>query len=129
KAQLLELSRWSKWHEYDKATNNLSLPHFTMGAAIAYDELFDVLSSEERTMVREAIVNLGMRPMSHWHKSEFDHNINVLMNAGMLMGYLAVGDEEPHLAKYYRAPISVLQWYLNERATSTVTEGHAYTSY
>ena len=129
RAQLLELARWSKWHEYDKATNNLSLPHFTMGAAIAYDELFDQLSDEERALVRDAILNLGMRPMTLWLESTFDHNINVLMNAGMLMGFLAIGDEEPHLSKYYHAPLGVLQWYLNERATSAITEGHTYTSY
>lgn len=129
KNQLLELSRWAKWHEYDTANNNLSLPHFTLGAAVAYDELFDVLSEQERASVRNAILNLGMRPMTLWHESTYDHNINVLMNCGMLMGFLAIGDEERHLGKYYHAPLGVLKWYLNERATSTVTEGHTYTSY
>jgi hypothetical protein len=59
---LLGICEWDKWHEYDKATNNLSLPHFTIAASIGYDELYDVLTDDERQQVRLAILHLGLHP-------------------------------------------------------------------
>jgi hypothetical protein len=126
---LLGIAGWQKWHEYDKATNNLSLPHFTIAASVAYDELFDVLSEEERRQVRSAIVRLGLRPMSYWFDRYLDHNISVLMNAAMLFGYLAIGDEEPFLEKYLDHSVKQLAWYVRQREESMTTEPHVYTSY
>lgn len=126
---LLALANWQKWHEYDKATNNLSLPHFTMGAAIAYDELHDRLSPDEQATVQEAILELGLRPMSYWFHDRLDHNIVVLMNAGMLLGALAIGDDTPYLDKYVTEPLDALRWYLTQREESGTTEGLVYTSY
>jgi len=126
---LLGISGWDKWHEYDKATNNLSLPHFTLAASIGYDELYDVLTPEEREQVRRAIVHLGLRPMSYWFDRYLDHNIMVLMQAGILFACLAIGDEEPFLEKYLDQSIEKLGWYVQQREESTTTEGLVYTSY
>lgn len=126
---LLALAGWGKWHEYDKATNNLSLPHITTGVAIAYDELHDLLSDEERARVRSALLNLGLRPMSYWFNLELDHNIIVLMNAGMVIGSLAIGDEIPYIGKFISIPLAGLRWYVDQRERSTTTEGLVYTSY
>jgi hypothetical protein len=126
---LLALAGWRKWHEYDKATNNLSLPHFTVAAAIAYDELWALLTPEERAMVRESIVENGLRPMSHMFGLRRDHNIPTLLNIGMVVGYLAIGDELPHLAKFFNTPFADLQWYLEQRSAGETTEGLLYTAY
>lgn len=129
KEYLLALAGWDKWHEYDKATNNLSLPHFTIGAAVTYDEIEHLLSDEERAQVRAAILDLGLRPMSYWFGRRLDHNITVLMNVGMVVGYLAIGDELPYLDKYFVTPLADLRWYLAQREEGTTTEGLLYTSY
>ena len=129
KEYLLALAGWSKWHEYDKATNNLSLPHFTIAAAIAYDELWALLTPEERATVRASILQLGLRPMSYWFERPLDHNITTLMNAGMVVGYLAIGDELPHLGKFFTRPFANLQWYLAQRDAGETTEGLLYTAY
>lgn len=126
---LLALIHWAKWQEYDKPTNNLSLPHFTMGAAIAYDELHDQLAEAERAEVRQAILRLGLRPMSSWLDQRLDHNIAVLMNAGMMLGALAIADEIPFAAKYYDRSRDGLAWYIGQREESAATEGLVYLSY
>lgn len=129
KELLLAISGWDKWHEYDKATNNLSLPHLTTGAAIAYDELYGCLTEDERAKVRAAILDLGLRPMSYWFNRNLDHNITGLNNAGMVMGALAIGGGMPFTGKYLSMPLRGLRWYVQQRETSTTTEGLLYTSY
>lgn len=129
RTQLLSLCAWQKWHEYDIATNNLSLPHITNGVATAYDELFDILSEEERTMVEHALVRLGIRPMTFWYQSRYDHNINVLMNSGTLIGFLAIADRVPGLDMHFHGAKESLLWYLDQRLTSRESEGHTYVCY
>ncbi len=126
---LLALAGWRKWHEYDKATNNLSLPHFTIGAAIVYDELWHLLDEGERATAREALLTRGLRPMSHMFRRKLDHNIATLLNIGMVVGYLAAGDELPHAGKFFNIPLDDLEWYLARREEGTTTEGLLYTSY
>lgn len=126
---LLAISGWRTWAEYDKPTNNLSLPHFTMGAAIAYDEIYSILTEPERQQVRHAISTRGLHPMGYWRDRQLDHNITVLMNAGMVVGCLAIGDELPHTQRFLAPALVALRWYLEQRETSTITEGLVYISY
>lgn len=129
KASLLALVRWPKWHEYDKPTNNLSLPHFTLGAAIAYDELWSLLTSDERATIVAGIVELGLRPMSYAFGARRDHNGPVLFDSALVVGFLAVGDEWPQLEKYFHTPLANLRWYLAQRDLGETTEGLLYTAY
>lgn len=129
KEYLLAIADWRKWHEYDKATNNLSLPHLTIGAAVTYDEVWRLLTDDERAAARAGIVNLGLRPMSHMFHLRRDHNIPTLLNLGMVVGYLAIGDELPHLDKFFAIPFADLRWYLERREEGATTEGLLYTGY
>ena len=126
---LLAICGWRTWAEYDKPTNNLSLPHFTMGAAIAYDELYSILPETERERIRCAILAKGLHPMGYWRDGRLDHNITVLMNAGMIVGALAIADETPQAARFIAPALAGLHFYLEQRESSSTTEGLVYLSY
>lgn len=129
KSILLAICGWRTWAEYDKPTNNLSLPHFTIGAAVAYDELYSILTNAERGQIRYAILAKGLHPMGYWLDGRLDHNITVLMNAGMIMGALAIADETPQAARFVSPALAGLHFYLEQRESSTTTEGLVYLSY
>lgn len=93
---------WNPSHFLDTA-------EMTHAFAIGYDWLYPTLSESERKTVREAIVGKGLRrgeeayrggdfPWKWWTK--VDHNWNQVCNGGLMLGALAVGDEEPELAKF-----------------------------
>ncbi|MEN6358045.1 MAG: heparinase II/III family protein [Armatimonadota bacterium] len=85
-------------------------PHFldvaemTAAMAFGYDWLYDAMTPEDRALIRTAIVKKGLDPAlalyrtnEWWTKSPF--NWNNVCNGGMILGALAVADEEPSLAK------------------------------
>jgi hypothetical protein len=72
-------------------------------AAIGYDWLYRFLSSHDRAVVRNAIVekglNAGLKVYASggwWTKSPF--NWNQVCNGGLTAGALAVADKEPTIA-------------------------------
>lgn len=81
----------------------LDTAEMTHAMAIAYDWLYDTWTDAQRKTIREAIVNLGLKPgLDVYRKDNWwvraTHNWNQVCNGGMTMGALAVGDEEPELA-------------------------------
>jgi hypothetical protein len=81
----------------------LDTAEMTHALAIAYDWLYDDWSESQRATIREAIVEMGLKPglevyrkQSWWAKST--HNWNQVCNGGMTAGALAIGDELPELA-------------------------------
>ena len=91
---------WNPSHFLDTA-------EMTYAVAIAYDWLFDQWSDAQKRMMREAIVEKGLKPgmqtyrgergMKSWHKNL--NNWNQVCNGGLSIGALAVADEEPDLAR------------------------------
>jgi len=86
---------WNPSHFLDTA-------EMTHAFAIAYDWLFDQLSPEQRTWIRRAIIDKGLRqalPLYEqqrgWVVNRF--NWNQVCNGGMGLGALAIADEEPEL--------------------------------
>lgn len=84
-------------------------PHFldtaemTNALGIGYDWLFDYLSAEDRATIRKAIVEKGLKPGLkdyaegvRWTVRE--NNWNQVCNGGLMVGALAVADEEPDVA-------------------------------
>ncbi|MFQ6041418.1 MAG: DUF4962 domain-containing protein, partial [Candidatus Poribacteria bacterium] len=88
---------WNPRHFLDTA-------EMTHAFAIGYDWLYSSLSDMEREMVRQAIIEKGLRPAlkvyegkGWWAKSY--HNWNQVCNGGIGIGALAIADEEPELAR------------------------------
>jgi len=94
------------------AFKNWNPPHFldtaemTQAFALGYDWLYDVWSAEQRKVLREAIVRLGLEPGLACHEGrgksnwwpKCSHNWNQVCNGGLVTGALAIADEEPELA-------------------------------
>ena len=85
-------------------------PHFldtaemTAAMAVGYDWLHDVMDPKDRQTFREAILRLGMQPgFAVFQKNNWwvtgNNNWNQVCNGGLLLGALAIADEEPQQAQ------------------------------
>jgi hypothetical protein len=108
----------------------------TNALAVGYDWCFDALSADERRTVRTAIVEKGLKPglkvydsKNGWHKRT--NNWNQVCNGGMVVGALAVAEDEPDLARtiltHARASLPIA---MNEFAPDGgIIEGPGYWGY
>jgi hypothetical protein len=88
---------WNPRHFLDTA-------EMTTALALGYDWLYDQLSDSERRQVRAAIVSKGLEPGLAVYKrggwwTRAVNNWNQVCNGGMVLGALAIADEEPELAR------------------------------
>lgn len=94
---------WNPSHFLDTA-------EMTHAFAIAYDWMHASLGPEDRSMIRTAVVEKGLRPgIEAGYRRPPDgkpgwwaiahHNWNQGCNGGMVLGALAIADEEPELAR------------------------------
>ena len=98
---------WNPKHFLDTA-------EMTAAFGIAYDWLYDAWSDERRTAIRQAIRTMGLAPgedvyaradregvkdakVGGW--ARLNHNWNQVCNGGLLLGALAIADEEPAVAR------------------------------
>ncbi len=82
----------------------LDTAEMTTALAIGYDWLYDVISPEDRKTIREAIVRLGLQPGVNCYKKggwwvRGHSNWNQVCNGGMILGALAVAEDEKELAE------------------------------
>ncbi|MEF3306437.1 CBM96 family carbohydrate-binding protein [Paenibacillus sp. GYB003] len=82
---------WNPRHFLDTA-------EMTHAFAIGYDWLYDYWTAERKTFLREAIVNKGFVPaLAGYNRPDFwvntTNNWNFVVNGGIGMGALALGDE------------------------------------
>ncbi len=84
---------WNPRHFLDTA-------EMTHAFAIGYDWLYSSLSTEEREMIRKAIIDKGLKPALKVYKkggwwTKARHNWNQVCNGGIGIGALAIADDEP----------------------------------
>lgn len=107
------------WKELEAAANFpdwnpthfLDVAEMTHAFALGYDWLYDALTPEQRAVVRGAIVQKGLMQGirvyrglkegadSRWFWTTAKINWNLVVNGGLGMGALAVGDEAPQVAE------------------------------
>lgn len=98
-----EFPDWNPSHFLDTA-------EMTHAFAIGYDWLYHYWSAERREVLRDAIVTLGLNPGLQAYRGDNSggvavwwvdrtSNWNIVCNAGLGMGALAIGDEVPELAE------------------------------
>lgn len=97
KEELDAISAFSDWNP----SHFLDVAEMTIAAAIGYDWLYEELSPQERAKIREAILTKGLEPSldsryNWWLKAT--HNWNQVCNTGMLIGALAIYEENVPLA-------------------------------
>jgi hypothetical protein len=97
---MLDYPDWNPAHVLDPA-------EMTVAAAFAYDWVYDAWTPEQRKLLREAIVNRGVKPILAIHETRSGPskgfvttaaNWNSVGNGGLLSGALAVAEDEPALA-------------------------------
>ena len=113
-----------------KPSHFLDTAEMTAAFAIAYDWLFAAWSPERRALLRQAIREKGLNAgldvyaradrdgvkdarVGGW--ARLNHNWNQVCNGGMLLGALAIADEEPEVARsVVRAALTSLPYALVE---------------
>ena len=98
--ELEAASRFPDWNP----RHFLDTAEMTHAFAVGYDWLYDRWMDEQRRLLREAIVELGLKPgmrnyregKAHWIRGK--NNWNQVCNGGLSMGALAIADEMPDLA-------------------------------
>ena len=128
--ELLAVSAFSDWNP----SHFLDVAEMTMAVAIGYDWLYGELSQETREILRNAIVEKGLKPSlmpsnSGWVKAT--HNWNQVCNAGMTYGALAVYEDQPDLASgiIERSKNSILLAMNDYEPDGAYPEGYSYWGY
>jgi Heparinase II/III-like protein/Domain of unknown function (DUF4962) len=96
--EMLAISGFSDWNP----SHFLDVAEMTMALAIGYDWLYDNLSANSKSIIKEAILKKGLEPSlesknNSWLRAE--HNWNQVCNAGMTYGAMAIYEDQPELAK------------------------------
>ncbi len=128
--ELLAVSSFSDWNP----SHFLDVAEMTMAVSIGYDWLYKGLNPDSRNIIKEAIIEKGLKPSldskyNSWLK--VSHNWNQVCNAGMTYGALAIYEDQPELAVSIinRAIGSIklpMEDYLPDGAYS---EGYGYWGY
>lgn len=95
---LLEICAFQDWNP----SHFLDAAEMTMAAAIGYDWLYDELSSSSRKIIKNAIVEKGLKPSLIKMPNSWllrTNNWNQVCNAGMTFGAIAVFEDEENLAR------------------------------
>ena len=100
-AELLSAAAFPDWNR----KHFLDLAEMTTAFALGYDWLYDALTEDERAVIRAAIVEKGLREgglaaydVGAWWINAFPNNWTQVGNGGMILGALAVAEDEPALA-------------------------------
>jgi hypothetical protein len=123
---------WNPKHFLDTA-------EMTHAFAIGYDWLYDYWTPEQRTTLRQAMIEKGLKPALNvvngeirggwWSKAT--HNWNQVCNGGIGAGALALADVEPALAgRFLEASLKSLQLALRSYGPDGAwNEGPGYWTY
>ncbi len=97
-AEVLNAARFTDWNP----SHFLDTAEMTLALAVAYDWLYEEWREEERSILKQAIIEKGLQagrgPLG-WKSAHT--NWNQVCFAGMIAGALAVGEDEPDLAVEY----------------------------
>ncbi len=101
RTELLTIVAMKDWNP----SHFLDVAEMTNAAAIGYDWFYDQLSPEDRSTIKHGIIELGLKPglnayeKTHPSWTKASHNWAQVCAGGMMMGSLAIADEEPDLAR------------------------------
>jgi hypothetical protein len=133
KLELLAICGFSHWHP----SHFLTTAEMTHAAAIGYDWFHDRLSGDEKKICVDAILQKGLCPGLRDLKGETDarwpgrvNNWNIVCNAGLMIGALAVGEESGLPQEVFaRCLKSVQNGFRGYAPDGSWDEGPGYWSY
>lgn len=122
-------TNWNPRHFLDTA-------EMTHAFALGYDWLYDQWTPEQRTVLREAMLEKGIRLATELHRKKqgwtrVRHNWNQVCNGGIGMGALALADEAPELCgEFLQAALKSIQGPMAEfNPDGAWAEGPGYWGY
>jgi Heparinase II/III-like protein len=128
--EMLAVSAFSDWNP----SHFLDVAEMTMALSIGYDWLYRDLSPGSRRIIRDAIIEKGLKPSldtsyTWWLTSS--NNWNQVCNAGMVCGALAIYDTDPVLASSIieRANSSIMLPMHDYLPDGAYPEGYSYWGY
>ncbi len=94
--EMLNVAGFTDWNP----SHFLDVAEMTAALGLGYDWLFSSLSPDSRRIIREAIVEKGLRPSLSGKRSwiKGSNNWNQVCNGGLALGALAIAEDEPELA-------------------------------
>ena len=93
--EMLAVAAFPDWNP----SHFLDVAEMTAGLALGYDWLYHDLPAAERAMIRQAIVDKGIAQARHGHRTfGLTYNWGQVCIGGMVLGALAVQEDEPELA-------------------------------
>lgn len=131
-AELLAAASFTDWNP----SHFLDVAEMSHALAIGYDWLFDTLSDQDRTTIKTALVEKGLRPAeaayrarAWWAENAF--NWNNVCNGGIAAAALAVAEDETELARFLlvRAIAGVPRALASYAPDGAWAEGPGYWSY
>ncbi len=126
--EMLNVAAFPNWNP----DHYLDVAEMTTGLAIGYDWLFNDLPASDRATLRATIVNKGIAQARNGHKT-FRHtnNWNQVCIGGMVLGALAVQEDEPELARdlFAAAQKEILTGLDAYKPDGAYPEGPGYWSY
>ena len=90
---LKDVCSFPDWHP----SHFLDVAEMSLGVGVAYDWLYPALSTEEKVMIKNALVNFGLKAGFQYGASKFynsDNNWNQVCNGGLLAAAIAVYDKD-----------------------------------
>jgi hypothetical protein len=128
KEALLYYARYRKWHGKGLARKDpawhseLNTARFCYGFAVGYDCLRGLLNDRERTVIRDALVRLGIVPvLKDWIWPEtrihaldsMGHNWWIVCVSQAGLAALALLDEEPRAREWVSDIVAAIPWYFH----------------
>jgi hypothetical protein len=100
KKEMLAVAAFDDWNP----SHFLDVAEMTNACGIGYDWIYDQLSPEDRSTIRTAIIEKGLKPgLTEYRKKTFwtdcNHNWGQVCAGGLTVGALSIADEEPDLAR------------------------------
>ena len=95
--ELLAAAGFSDWNP----SHFLDVAEMTTAMGVGYDWLYNGLGEKSREIIKAAIVTKGIEASLKGHNSwlKRDNNWNQVCNGGMVVGVLAIMEDEPELAR------------------------------
>lgn len=130
-SELLSVSSFTDWNP----SHFLDVAEMTMALSIGYDWLYNNLSQQSRSLIKEAILKKGIeqsldRKYNGWLTGT--NNWNQVCNAGISFGVLAIYDDIPQLApSLINRAIKTIDLPMHEAYApdGAYPEGYAYWGY
>ncbi|HAI11465.1 MAG TPA: hypothetical protein DCM28_07150 [Phycisphaerales bacterium] len=94
--EMISIANFEDWHP----KHFLDTAEMTLAMAVGYDWLYNELTIEQRQIIRDAIIEHGLKAaLTHKGGLSVNNNWNQVRHAGLVAGALAVYEDAPELAE------------------------------